>query len=509
MTLHHLSSSAMLAVGICALVALGPPPAFASTPVGTEITYQGVLTDSGTPANGTYHLRFQLWDSLVGGSQVGSDVNIPAITVNDGLFTVPIDFGAEAFDGSARWLQVQVITNGGGTITTLSPRQPLTATPYALQTRGITVNDLGYVGIGTTTPGSPLTVDRPLSSTGSVTISGPTGVPGIVSWANNGNRRDIRFTNGGIGLYTRNSPDAPLTGNGLYIDESGHVGVGTSGPTAALHVNGVENNGSTAGLRIDSGSQAMLLDGNEIDSLSAGGLFLNNNSDFDVILANGGGRVGIGTTTPQARVEVFATSVDAIRATALSSAVGVFGESFGSVGAGVVGQASHTSGNNAGVYGHCSSPNGSDFFAAGPGENYGASSSIRWKSNIEPMVDPLEMVAHVRGVYFDWDAEHGGHHDVGMIAEEVGKVLPEIVIYEENGIDAKGMDYSKVTPLLVEAVKALREEKDRQIQEKDAEIAALKSEKDSEIASLRDEVAELKTFVRQLATQRITGESQP
>ena len=67
---------------------------------------------------------------------------------------------------------------------------------------------------------------------------------------------------------------------------------------------------------------------------------------------------------------------------------------------------------------------------------------------------------NLRGVYFNWDAEHGGGHDVGMIAEEVGEVLPEIVQYEENGIDAEGMDYSKLTPLLVEAVKALKMEND-------------------------------------------------
>ena len=58
------------------------------------------------------------------------------------------------------------------------------------------------------------------------------------------------------------------------------------------------------------------------------------------------------------------------------------------------------------------------------------------------------------------DAEHGGHHDVGMIAEEVGEVLPEIVGYEENGVDTSGMDYGKLAPLLVEAVKALKKEND-------------------------------------------------
>ena len=61
---------------------------------------------------------------------------------------------------------------------------------------------------------------------------------------------------------------------------------------------------------------------------------------------------------------------------------------------------------------------------------------------------------------FDWDDEHGGQHDVGFIAEEVGEVLPEIVDYEENGIDAIGLDYSKLSPLLVEAVKALVAEND-------------------------------------------------
>ena len=72
--------------------------------------------------------------------------------------------------------------------------------------------------------------------------------------------------------------------------------------------------------------------------------------------------------------------------------------------------------------------------------------------------DPLDKVEQLRGVRFVWDAEHGGREDVGMIAEEVGAVLPEIVQYEENGVDAMGMDYSKLTPLLVEAVKALHAE---------------------------------------------------
>jgi len=100
-----------------------------------------------------------------------------------------------------------------------------------------------------------------------------------------------------------------------------------------------------------------------------------------------------------------------------------------------------------------------DFYAGRSGI-YGSTSSIRWKDEVRVIEDPLGMVSQLRGVRFRWDPEHGGREAVGMIAEEVGEVLPEIVQYEENGVDAMGMDYSKLTPLLVEAVKALKAEVD-------------------------------------------------
>lgn len=135
--------------------------------------------------------------------------------------------------------------------------------------------------------------------------------------------------------------------------------------------------------------------------------------------------------------------------------VGAYGYASGTEGFGVYGNATGLYGN--GVMG---SGKAYDFNAIGSGVNYGATSSIRWKKDIEVIDEPLEKIMRIRGVYFNWDEEHGGQHDVGMIAEEVGQVLPEIVVYEENGIDADGMDYSKTTPLLVEAVKALKVELD-------------------------------------------------
>lgn len=131
----------------------------------------------------------------------------------------------------------------------------------------------------------------------------------------------------------------------------------------------------------------------------------------------------------------------------------VVGEAQGTASIGVRGIATNTS--STGVMGEGSNY---DFYANGPGVDYGTSSSVRWKKNIKLIPDPLEKIEAIRGVFFDWDKDHGGRHDVGVIAEEVGKVLPEIVVYEENGVDAIGLDYSKLTPLLIEAVKAQQEE---------------------------------------------------
>jgi len=104
-----------------------------SSAVGTEFTYQGFLTDGGSAAAGTYDLRFLLYDAAVGGTQVGSSVHLEDVVIIDGLFTVQLDFGLAAFAGEERWLEIGVRPGDStAAFTGLSPRQPLTATPYAL-----------------------------------------------------------------------------------------------------------------------------------------------------------------------------------------------------------------------------------------------------------------------------------------------------------------------------------------------------------------------------------------
>ena len=81
-------------------------------------------------------------------------------------------------------------------------------------------------------------------------------------------------------------------------------------------------------------------------------------------------------------------------------------------------------------------------------------SDQRLKDNISPIEDPLAKVLSISGNTFDWnDKSNKSGHDVGVIAQEILEVLPEAVTTRDNGYLA--VDYQKVVPLLIEAVKEL------------------------------------------------------
>jgi hypothetical protein len=105
-----------------------------SAPNGTSFTYQGKLMDGGVPANGSYDLQFKLFDALISGNQVGGTLTQTGVTVTNGLFTVQLDF-RNVFTGTALYLEIGVRPGGSsGPYTTLTPRQSLSPTPYALYT---------------------------------------------------------------------------------------------------------------------------------------------------------------------------------------------------------------------------------------------------------------------------------------------------------------------------------------------------------------------------------------
>lgn len=128
----------------------------------TSFTYQGLLEQNGTGVTQQCDFEFSLWtgnNAPDPGVQVGSDVSLAA-SVNEGIFTAELDFGADALNGTARWLNIAVCCPSGcaPAYSELVPRQALTSAPYSVQTRGIFVDDNLKVGIGTASPNALLTV---------------------------------------------------------------------------------------------------------------------------------------------------------------------------------------------------------------------------------------------------------------------------------------------------------------------------------------------------------------
>ena len=609
---------------LVSFVALVVCPGIVLAQGGTELSFQGRLLDAGAPANGNYDVTIRLYDDVVGGTEVGLANTFSGLGIIDGLFTVELDFGADAFDNQDRWLEIEV--DG----TPLAPRQAVTRTPYAIQTRGIFVNEDGQVGVGTDDPDFPLHIEDGGINAGAIvahsvntfggsftseSISGygvygsanaPTGFTygvygrsnsdlghgvfgyatapsgenyggwfetestggrGVFGYANatSGTNYGGRFesdSSEGRGVFGRANSAIGATIGGRFesISESGvgvfgkaeatsgntyggkfevesTTGVGVMGEARAntgyaVGVRGLSRSDGGVGVLGQASIYGVYGQSSSADGVGVfGHTFISNGGGYGVygLTAGSSGRGVFGMATSTSGVTYggrfesrsssgfagyfegagndavyientsdgrgllsIAPLDTAVWARTTSGFAGIHAENDGASGRAVYGEANSSSGTNFGVYGKSNSASGYDFYAGGAGVNYGASSSRRWKKNVVVIGDPLKKINQLRGVYFDWDEQHGGAHDIGMIAEEVGAVLPEVVQYEANGVDASGMDYSKMTPLLVEAVKALQTEKNREIQQ-------VIAEKDAQIEALQERLESLEQRVEQLA----------
>ena len=81
-------------------------------------------------------MEFRLFGSPGGNDQIGGTITNPNVSVNQGVFTVNLDFdlGAAAFAGADRYLQIAVRRNAGESFVTLNPRQQITSSPYSIRT---------------------------------------------------------------------------------------------------------------------------------------------------------------------------------------------------------------------------------------------------------------------------------------------------------------------------------------------------------------------------------------
>jgi len=97
-------------------------------------------------------------------------------------------------------------------------------------------------------------------------------------------------------------------------------------------------------------------------------------------------------------------------------------------------------------------------------------SSRRWKENITEIKDAIDVVSKLRGVEFDWKKDRGGNHDTSFIAEELEKVIPHAVFYDEDG-QAGSIDATRIIPYIVSAM----QEQQREIESLKADIASIKA----------------------------------
>jgi hypothetical protein len=108
-------------------------------------------------------------------------------------------------------------------------------------------------------------------------------------------------------------------------------------------------------------------------------------------------------------------------------------------------------------------------------------SDERLKKDIQPIDNALDIVMLLNGVYFKWDPEmiEGASDDrtIGMIAQDVERVIPEIVETGEDGY--KSLEYTKLAPILIQALKELNEQKNNEIQLLQQEIDDLENRLES------------------------------
>ena len=99
---------------------------------GTAFTYQGLLQNGSSPANGLYDFQIKLFLDDTGSSQAGPTLATNAVGVTNGSFVLLLNFGSGIFNGSNYWLQLGVRSNNVGSFADLAPLQAITPTPYAI-----------------------------------------------------------------------------------------------------------------------------------------------------------------------------------------------------------------------------------------------------------------------------------------------------------------------------------------------------------------------------------------
>jgi hypothetical protein len=226
--------SKILFILIAAVFCLGRA-GLAAEPTGTAFTYQGRLIDNNSVADGLYDFRFQLYDSVSGGSQTGTEVNVPDTDVIDGYFTADLDFGA-VFNGDERWLEIGIRKgelDDPNEYTVVSPRQQIKPSPYALSVRYPleTIQPSSEPLIGVVNTGSGFAIGGAGSSgAGVLGIHLSSGNYGVLGDANSG----VCGVAAGSGDAGHFEGDVSLVGD-LIVADSGKIFLEYDGGIESAH----------------------------------------------------------------------------------------------------------------------------------------------------------------------------------------------------------------------------------------------------------------------------------
>jgi hypothetical protein len=383
--------------GVVLAVLFATNSTFAQT---TSFSYQGKLTDGGNPASGTYDLQFALFDSLSGGSQIGSTVTLAATVVTGGIFTVQLDFG-NAFPGANRFLEQSVRPAGGGTFTLLTPRQRITSTPYSIRS-ATTANADNATQLGGVVASQYVqTNDSRLSDPRPPTPSSSNYIQNATSQQANTNFN--------------------ISGNGVI---NGRIGVGTNAPLSKLDVRGNVTIGLPAFAPI----------------FGINALFVANDDGGDpnnYFRIDGSGDTLYIVASSQPGASRGARLILRTGAAGMAEADRITIDESGNVGISGLVAVNLASGNTALCH------NGFGVLSS-------CSSSLRYKTAIQPFQSGLSLVRSLHPVTFNWKSD--GSRDLGLIAEEVAAVEPRLVTHNQKG-EIEGVKYDRLTAVLINASK--------------------------------------------------------
>ncbi|HWS55459.1 MAG TPA: tail fiber domain-containing protein [Pyrinomonadaceae bacterium] len=309
------------------LVVAASPAALAQ---GTSFTYQGRLADGGSPPTGTYELEFKLFDAPSGGTQQPqpSPVTIQftgasAVAVTGGVFTVQLDFGADAFPGAARYLEIGVRHVGDPAFTTLAPRQPVSSTPYAIRSASAaTAADFSGGLAGDVTGTQSATV---VSSVGGQSAATVAGGAAAANAATNDNTAGAIVKRDASGNFSAGTITAALNGNASTATSaasaanfSGSLAGDVTGTQAATTVVSV---GGQSAATVASGAAAA----NNAASANTPGAIVardaSGNFSAGTITASLNGNASTATTAASATTAATASSVSAAAGDSVVAAI--------------------------------------------------------------------------------------------------------------------------------------------------------------------------------------------